>query len=229
MSQTTVRLIDDFLAWFDGIEGPPRSVEESRAIMCFSTNELEHLDPAVISRCMLVDVPLPGEKELLAWWQRHTHQLMQTEHKKLASLSVGMRLSFRDVKKLLNDQHDKAASKDMSIRTEMTFAKYEWTIKRFRGLCLGADCEPPVGPSASEEDDDSAHGDVDDSRELNVNALALLRDKLMPDLQNFKSQLEEVKRELQDERNARVRLEKEMKHLEDLIDEERWCTLDILD
>ena len=39
-------------------------------VICLSTNMLDQLAPALVSRTVPVEAPQPGKEELLRWWQK---------------------------------------------------------------------------------------------------------------------------------------------------------------
>ena len=39
-------------------------------VICLSTNMLDELAPALVSRAVPVEAPQPGKEELLRWWQK---------------------------------------------------------------------------------------------------------------------------------------------------------------
>ena len=65
------------------------------AYLCLSTNILEHIDPAIVSRSNCMKIDLPGLPERRAWWGAHAKQLIPCELDELGSLTEG--LSFRDL------------------------------------------------------------------------------------------------------------------------------------
>lgn len=229
MSQITVQLIDDFLAWCEGLEKPSLNAEDARVIICLSTNVVDNLDRAVVSRCSPVEVPLPGEAELFGWWKQETQHLKEPDHRTLASQSVFASLSFRDVKKIVKDQHDKAASR-MEPAEEMTCAKYAWAIKRFRGLCLepGGDVIGEISESPLPYDMDSINSSGVDHPKIVPPALrssssssdvaqmlSFLEHDVLPYMQKLAQQLH-------DEQRERRKLERKVEYLEQTLEED-WC------
>jgi len=103
---TKVELIDDFLTWVDGLQGQ-RTEEMKGAYLCLSTNILEHIDPAIVSRSNCMKIDLPGLPERRAWWGAHAKQLIPCELDELGSLTEG--LSFRDLSQVAEKVETAAA------------------------------------------------------------------------------------------------------------------------
>ena len=79
-------------------------------LFCLSTNMLDHIDPAVVSRSSCVSIGLPGLLERRAWWTAHAKHLTPSERQQLATDTEG--LSFRDLSQVAEKVERMAARKD---------------------------------------------------------------------------------------------------------------------
>ena len=71
---------------------------------------VDNLDPALVSRCVLIEVPLPSRREVEHWWKQKAKHLKAEDHTWLAFFSTLAGASFRDLENLIDDQDDQAAS-----------------------------------------------------------------------------------------------------------------------
>ena len=113
---TKVELIDDFLTWVDGLQGQKESHVMAGAFLCLSTNVLEHIDPAVVSRSSCLKIDLPGLPERQAWWAAHAKHLVMPELAELASITEG--LSFRDLAQVA-EKVERAAARHAGLDAQV--------------------------------------------------------------------------------------------------------------
>ena len=85
-----------------------------QVLLCLSTNMLEHLDPAIISRSTCLAIDLPALPERNAWWRAHAKHLAAPEQLQLAETTEG--LSFRDLSQVAERVERAAARKEESLK-----------------------------------------------------------------------------------------------------------------
>jgi len=143
-----VELIDDFLTWVDGLESR-LSEDAAGAFMCLSTNVLEHIDPAIVSRSSCLKIDLPGLQERTAWWQAHAKQLPEAELLQLGSLTEG--LSFRNLAQVV-EKVERAAARQSDPAQHLhkcALSEYKMVAKLVQGevACAATDDLPKETPT----------------------------------------------------------------------------------
>ncbi|CAE7299379.1 ftsH2 [Symbiodinium necroappetens] len=140
---TKVELIDDFLTWVDGLQGQ-RAEEIKGAYLCLSTNILDHIDPAIVSRSNCMKIDLPGLSERRAWWGAHAKHLIPCELDDLGALTEG--LSFRDLGQVA-EKVEKAAARHGDVDVQLKHCG----ISQYRQAALRLAAEKSPSSAAAEK------------------------------------------------------------------------------
>ena len=114
------------------------------AYLCLSTNILDHIDPAIVSRSNCMKIDLPGLSERRAWWGAHAKHLIPCELDDLGALTEG--LSFRDLGQVA-EKVEKAAARHGDVDVQLKHCG----ISQYRQAALRLAAEKSPSSAAAEK------------------------------------------------------------------------------